>query len=305
MKFVWQLSALVAVFIGCQGVMALAGGMPWVELIGGIVACVLAVLVYRFVVGRTERRSVTELGSVRVARRLGVGSLIGVALCGIVIASIAAGGYYRIDGFDSPTGAVGLAGVMLVAATTEDLLFRGVLFRKIEEWTGTWISIAGTSLVFGAVHLVNPHATLWGALLIALTGGPLVTAAYIATRNLWLSIGLHFSWNFTLGGIFSTDVGGNSSRAGLLDAATFGPELITGGKFGPEGSIFTLIFCLLLTAAFLLVAHRRGRLVPVRRGERVQRLAQLARQADQTDEPRTNRSGHDTAAHAVASKVPR
>ncbi|MBZ2199562.1 CPBP family intramembrane glutamic endopeptidase [Occultella gossypii] len=297
MKFVWQVLALVAVFIGCQGIMSLAAGMPWLELVGGMVACTLAVLVYRFVVGRTEHRSVTELGGVKVGRRLALGSLIGFGLCGVVIAAIAALGYYRIGGFDSWTGAVGLAGVMAVAATTEDLLFRGVLFRKVEEWTGTWISIAGTSLLFGAVHLINPHATLWGALLIALTGGPLVTSAFIATRNLWLSIGLHFSWNFALGGIFSTDVGGNTSRPGLLDSATFGPELITGGKFGPEGSIFTLIFCALATAVFLLVAHRRGRLVPFRRSERVRVLTQLARQAaGQSDGPRPNPSGHDTYA---------
>lgn len=270
MKFIWQLLALLAVFIGGQGIMALAGGRPWLELVGGLVACTLAVLVYRFVVGRTERRAVTELGRDMAGRRLALGSLIGFALCGIVIASIAVLGYYRIDGFDSWTGAVGLAGVMAVAATTEDLLFRGVLFRKVEEWAGTWISLAGTSLLFGAVHLVNPNATFWGALLIALTGGPLVTAAYIATRNLWLSIGLHFSWNFALGGIFSTDVGGNTSRPGLLDAATSGPDLITGGTFGPEGSIFTLVFCVILTVAFLVVAHRRGHLVPRRRSDRIE-----------------------------------
>src|SRR5690606_34230113 len=98
----------------------------------------------------------------------------------------------------------------------------------------------------------------------ALAAGGLFAAAYAATRNLWLPIGLHFAWNYAGGGIFGTAVSGQDAPKGLLDGVTSGPTLLSGGDFGPEGSMYTIGFGLLLTAAFLWVARRRGRLVPVR-----------------------------------------
>ena len=268
MKFVWQLSAMVAISAVASPLVLGLEGQPWLQLVAGIVMAALALLIYRFVVGRTERCPVTELAGAKSARRLGLGALIGTGLFCLVIATIAALGSYRIDGIDSPAGAVGLLGVMAMVSVGEELMFRGVLFRKVEEWTGTWIALPVTSVVFGLLHIINPNATLWGAILIALTGGAMLASAYIATRNLWVPIGLHFGWNFAQGGIFSTEVSGNETPPGLLDSATSGPELISGGVFGPEGSIFTLIFCSMLTLVFLVMAHRRGHLVARRRRDR-------------------------------------
>ena len=64
----------------------------------------------------------------------------------------------------------------------------------------------------------------------------MLTAAYIATRKLWLPIGLHFGWNIAAGAIFSTEVSGSNTAQGLLDATMSGPALVTGGDFGPEAS---------------------------------------------------------------------
>ena len=91
------------------------------------------------------------------------------------------------------------------------------------------------------MHLVNPDATLWGAIAIAIEAGCMLAACYAATRNLWVPIGLHFGWNFAAGGIFSTVVSGNGASQGLLDATTSGPALLTGGDFGPEASLYTVV----------------------------------------------------------------
>ncbi|WP_030559105.1 CPBP family intramembrane glutamic endopeptidase, partial [Streptomyces exfoliatus] len=123
---------------------------------------------------------------------------------GVVIANIAFLGHYEIHGLGSVTGALGLVGFMAAAAATEEVMFRGVLFRLVEERTGTWIALSLSGLVFGLVHLLNPHADLWGAVAIAIEAGGMLGAAYIATRSLWLPIGLHFGWNFAAAGIFST-----------------------------------------------------------------------------------------------------
>lgn len=274
MRLVWQLLAVVAVaLVGGQSVNA-AKENPWLCLVLGVLTAVLAVLVYGWVVRRTERRPSTEVAKTGAGAAIGRGMLIGVALFGAVIANIAFLGHYEVNGMGSVTGAVGLFGFMAAAAVTEEVIFRGVLFRIVEERTGTWIALALTGAVFGLVHLFNPHATLWGATAIAIEAGGMLAAAYAATRNLWVPIGLHFGWNFAAAGIFSTEVSGNNTAQGLLDAATSGPALITGGDFGPEGSVYSVLFGVLLTIAFMWLARRRGHLVP-RRG-RADRAATTA-----------------------------
>lgn len=256
MRLVWQLLAVAAVaFLGGQATNAV--GNPWLVLVLGGATATAAVFVYRWVVGKTEHRPVTELAK---PQGLALGTVIGVALFGAVIANLAFLGDYEVRGWGSIPGAFGLVGFMAAAAVTEELLFRGVLFRIIEQWTGTWIALVLTAVLFGLSHLFNEHATLWGALAIAIEAGGLLTSAYIATRKLWLPIGLHFGWNFAAGGLFGTEVSGNGTPQGLLDAVTSGPVALTGGDFGPEGSLYSVLFCVLATCVFLWLAHRRGNL---------------------------------------------
>ena len=272
MRVVWQLLAVVVVsLVAGQGVAA-AEDNPWATLGVGLVAAVLSVYVYAWVVGRTEKRAVTEVAREGAVGAVGRGALIGTLVFASVVANIALLGHYEVDGWGSYTGAVGLAGFMAGASVTEELLFRGVLFRTMEERFGTWGALIPTSVLFGAWHLLNPDASLWGATVIALSAGPMLAAAYVATRSLWLPIGLHFGWNFAASGIFSTEVSGNDTQQGLLDASTSGPTLISGGEFGPEASLYTLVFWALVTVALLWLARRRGQLTP-RRSKRADPVA--------------------------------
>lgn len=277
MRLVWQLVAVAAISaVGGQGLAAVEDS-PWLQLAFGSVTAVLAVLVYGWVVRRTEHRPSKEVALEGAAPAVGRGLLIGVAMFGAVVTNLFASGYYEVDGLGSPTGAVGLFGFMAAAAVTEELLYRGVLFRIVEEYTGTWIALALTSLLFGLSHLLNPNASVFGALAIAVEAGAMLTAAYVATRKLWVPIGVHFGWNFAASGIFSTEVSGNDTPQGLLDSATSGPTLLTGGDFGPEGSVYSILFGVILTSVFLWLAHRRGHLVPRRRADRTAPTAGITR----------------------------
>lgn len=265
MRLVKQFVAVLAVaLVGGQAVAAVSGN-AWLTLAFGILTAVAAVLVYAWVVRRTEHRAPTEVARSGAVARITRGMLIGVAMFAAVIANIALLGGYHVHGLGSVTGAVGLFGFMAAAAVTEELLFRGVLFRIVEERLGSRLALLLTGSVFGLMHVVNPDATLWGAIAIAISAGFMLAACYAATRNLWVPIGLHFGWNFAAGGIFSAVVSGNGDSEGLLDATTSGPALVTGGDFGPEGSLYTVAAGVALTAVFLWLAHRRGHLVPRRR----------------------------------------
>ncbi|MBW8086483.1 MULTISPECIES: CPBP family intramembrane glutamic endopeptidase [Streptomyces] len=277
MKLVWQILAVVAVgAVGGQGATAVRDN-PWLSLLLGGVTAVLSVVVYRWAVGRTERRPVTELAREGARGSLLRGLVIGVTMFGCVIANLYVYGAYEVHGFGSLTGAVGLVGFMTGAAVTEELMFRGLLFRLVERGLGTYIALVLSGAVFGAAHLLNKDATLLGAAAIAIEAGGMLAAAYAATRSLWLPIGLHFGWNFAESGIFGTEVSGNGDTHGLMDASTSGAELITGGEFGPEASVYSVLFGALLTIAFLWLARRRGHIVPRQRDERVNALATLAR----------------------------
>jgi uncharacterized protein len=264
MRLVKQLGVVsVIALAGSQGVAAVQGN-PVLTLVLGMATAVVAVIGYAWVVRRTERRAPAEV-SVQGAAGLGRGTLIGAALFSAVIASIALLGGYQVTGTGSVTGAVGLVGFMAAAAATEELIFRGVLFRIVEERAGTWGALVVTGLLFGLSHLLNPHASLWGAIVIAVEAGGMLAAAYAATRKLWLPIGLHFGWNFAEAGIFGTEVSGNGASKGLLDGVTSGPALLTGGEFGPEASLCSVAACVLVMAGFLWMAGRRGHLVSRRR----------------------------------------
>jgi hypothetical protein len=116
-------------------------------------------------------------------------------------------------------------------------------------------------LIFGALHLANPNATLVSAACIAIEAGLLLGAAYIYSRNLWLPIAIHFAWNFLQSGIFGAITSGNDSTTSLLTTQITGPKLITGGRFGPEGTVQATIFCLIATGILMHLNIKNGKTI--------------------------------------------
>ena len=144
----------------------------------------------------------------------------------------------------------------------EELLFRGVLYGCVERWFGSWTALVVSSPVFGLTHLLNPQGTLEGALFIAVEAGILLAAAYMLTRRLWLSIGFHLAWNYTQSAVFSGVVSGNDAQQGLIRSTINGPDWLTGGSFGVESSVLALLLCTTTGIVMLVMAARRGRVVP-------------------------------------------
>jgi membrane protease YdiL (CAAX protease family) len=259
-RFVKQFLAVFVVMAVCgQVTVGLQKDHPWLALVAGVLSAVLTILTYRWVVRRTERRDVTELAG--GGSRFVAGTIIGAAMFAAVAVNLAVNAGFHISGIGSVPNMFGVLGVMAAAAVTEEVLFRGVLFRIIEEKIGTYLSMLLTGAVFGAMHLFNEDATLWGALAIAVEAGFMLAACFAATRNLWVPIGLHLAWNFLLAGIFSLTSSGNGLGKGLLDVTFSGPEIFTGGEFGPEGGVAAVGAGVLLTVIFLAMAHRRGHIV--------------------------------------------
>lgn len=276
MRFVKQFVPVVLVaFLGGQVVGAVSGN-ALLTLILGLATAVLSVLVYGRVVRWAEKRAPVEVSARSALGGLALGALIGVVWFGSVIFNIAALGGYHVNGVGPVAGPVGLFGFMAAAAVTEELMFRGVLLRIIQERAGTWIALLVTCVLFGVWHLLNPDATVWGAVAVAVEAGGALGAAYVATRKLWVPIGIHFAWNFTESAIFGTEVSGNGANQGLLHGVMSGPSIITGGQFGPEASPYTILFGVIIAVVFLWIARRKGRWVPLRRTARHAATATLS-----------------------------
>jgi membrane protease YdiL (CAAX protease family) len=238
-------------------------------LVLGFAVAVGALRLYTLLVHRLEQRDdVAELPAATRTSGLRRGILLGLGLFTVTIALIAMFGGYRAHGWGSFWAAVATLGVSgLAAAVVEELMFRAVLFRIVEEWAGTRVALIVSALLFGLLHLINPDATVWGALAIAIEAGLMLGAAYSATRSLWVPIGLHLGWNFAEGGLFGVTVSGSASHgpSGLLDGAVAGHHaLVSGGQFGPEASIFSILVCSAISVYFLRKASREGNLRPRR-----------------------------------------
>jgi membrane protease YdiL (CAAX protease family) len=206
------------------------------------------IAVYSFVTRRLEQRPPTEL-SIRIGYPLFLtGVAAGVALMALVY--IVLWGLGRAT-FTVATGIDGLGGSLaayFAAAILEELVFRAVIFRIVEQMAGTILAIIVSAGLFALLHSLNPGVTGMGIVSVALAA---ITFAllYALTRNLWLVIGVHLGWNFAEGSLFGAQVSGSGAAHSLLTTSLTGPDLLTGGSFGPEGSIITTALYLLLAAA--------------------------------------------------------
>lgn len=215
---------------------------------------------YRFYVRLVERREATELALQGAAREAALGGALGVVLFTATVAVLWLSNSYHVAGFNSAMILIPVLASALSTGFTEELVFRGIIFRITEEGLGTWIAFAVSALLFGFVHLNNPNASITSAIAIALEAGLLLGAAYILTRRLWLAMGLHASWNFTQGGIFGVTVSGTESH-GLFQGSLEGPEWLSGGEFGAEASAVAVIVCLIAFVALMRIARQKGQLL--------------------------------------------
>ncbi|WP_103063158.1 CPBP family intramembrane glutamic endopeptidase [Actinomyces qiguomingii] len=281
----WQLLAGLAVFAAAEltagiSVYPLAGligegepGTPvtWNShpvsfLLAASLSALAAVTGYWVLMRCIRGTTVTELAGPRKLHEFLVGMGLGALLMSVVVAVLAAVGCYRVTAVGWDAGILIGASSGLAAGFAEEILFRGVLLRLAEQWLGTGWALALTAVLFGIAHITNPEASEFGAVAIMLEAGVLLGACYLVTRRLWLAFGTHVAWNFFQGGIFGSDVSGNGMGRGLFEARFSGPELLTGGEMGIEGSLVAVVLCTAAGIAMLLVARRRGLLLPRRNG---------------------------------------
>ena len=228
------------------------------QVLAALLLSVVMIVAYRFLVRVLEQRTADELQRSGAVRGLAAGAGVGVGLFALVYAMLWALGAVSFQGSGGLAGLGQALAIPIASAFGEEIVFRGVVYRRLEERLGTTIALLVSAAVFGLVHAGNPGANWVSTLAIVLESGVLLGLAYAATRSLWLPIGLHFGWNFTEGGIFGAAVSGRE-YSGLINAPLSGPPLITGGPFGPEASLAALVVALSASLALGWYVVHTGR----------------------------------------------
>ena len=182
----------------------------------------------------------------RTVREFGIGLLLGfLMMAGIFILQYTAG-YAQVTWLARSPGEM-VATVLYsflffaVAAAGEEVLFRGYVFQTLAQGITMLPAILVMSGIFGIAHAANPNANAFSIANVMLAGIWL-SFAYLKTRGLWLPFGLHLAWNFSQTTVFGFPTSGIAfADQRLLSTVTTGPDWITGGAFGPEGSVLATL----------------------------------------------------------------
>lgn len=225
----------------------------WLQWTVGVVTTIAMLGLYALFVKWFEKHKAMDIPFNRIVQDTAKG--LGVGFCffmGVVLIMMLLG-LYRIDsiGTDKPLKIISAFFLFLLVGTGEEILFRGVLFRWIDEKWGFVVALIVSSVIFGFIHITEPSATLWSSVSIAVEAGLLLGAAYKYSGTLWFPIGIHWAWNFTQGNIFGFEVSGNDAGAALLKSTVSGPDWLTGGGFGAEASVIPVLLGLILSAWYI------------------------------------------------------
>jgi len=253
---VWFLGLMIAGAIAKLAIPPIPGLSK--DTIFFLIGTPILILLYVFVIAKLGDPKRNDFHDPKALRHLLWGLVGGTVIFSAAVAIAGAIGIYHIVGIGSLNGLLAaLISPALFPAVSEEMLFRGILFRWLEQFGGSWLALIVTSALFGAAHLANPNASLVAAVGIALEAGVMLGAAYMLTRSLWLPMGLHAAWNFTQGEIYDIPVSGTKVD-GMVDAQLSGPPLLSGNGFGLEASVIAIAVATLFGLWLLWRAIQQG-----------------------------------------------
>ncbi len=191
-----------------------------------------------------------------------VGLGLGGGLIFLVFVVMLAAGWLTVEP-SHPSLLPFLASVLSWAALSfvEELTFRGYIMQGLAKAWAMPVAVAVSSLLFGMVHIIDPNVQFLAILNICVAG-LFFAVAYLVTRSLWLPAGIHIGWNLTEIQVLGFPGSGHTEPS-LLTTTVTGPEVLTGGAFGPEGGLLALaawsLGILLLLGYWMAYGRKKGR----------------------------------------------
>ena len=228
---------------------------------------VFILLLFIFWVKVIEKNSLSTLGFVKKnwLKYLGWGILISLLQMGVIALVYQVGGIGTFElnelSLEPILFILGLFPFWLLQGGTEEVATRGWLLTRIAARTNLPLAIGISSSLFGILHLGNSGVTFISLLNIVLDG-VLAGLLLIYTDSIWLVVAQHGTWNYVQGNLLGFQVSGTGADASIFSFTMgSGPDWLTGGEFGAEGSIITTLVLLVSVVIVYRLGERREKVV--------------------------------------------
>ena len=221
---------------------------------------VIILLLFMFWVKVIEKNALSSLGFVKRnwLKYLGWGILLSLVQMGVIalVYQVSGIGFFELNelSLEPLLFILGLFPFWLLQGGTEEVATRGWLLTRIATRTNLPLAIAISSSLFGILHMGNAGVTFLSVLNIILDG-MLAALLFIYTDSIWLVVAQHGTWNYVQGNLLGFQVSGTGADASIFSFTMgSGPDWLTGGAFGAEGSIITTLVLLVS----LVIVYRLG-----------------------------------------------
>ena len=228
---------------------------------------VIILLLFIFWVKFIEKNPLSTLGFVRRnwLKYLGWGIMLSLLQMGVIalVYQVSGIGSFELNelSLEPILFILGLFPFSLLQGGTEEVATRGWLLTRIAARTNLPLAIAISSSLFGILHLGNSGVTFLSVLNIVLDGA-LAGLLLVYTDSIWLVVAQHGTWNYVQGNLLGFQVSGTGADASIFSFTMgSGPDWLTGGEFGAEGSIITTLVLLVSVVIVYHLGERNERAV--------------------------------------------
>lgn len=175
------------------------------------------------------------------------GYLLSFIMIGIGFVTLRYSGYLSFEGVEwSSYTFFGFLLMFFIQSMGEEVMARSWLIPAVESRFGTWAALLISSGIFSLIHFFNPNVH-WVGLLNIFLAGLMLGIFFLKYRNIWFVTGLHAGWNWVQATVFDFNVSGHDVPS-IINFNPYGNELISGGEFGFEGSIMSIVVILIVIA---------------------------------------------------------
>ena len=222
------------------------------------VSFIVLLAAYYYLFRLYDKRRITELSIKYLLKEMFGGFILGFSTISLSIFILYLLGYYQAISISTSHYSIKFLTVLMFAAIVEDLFHRGLIVRVCENWLGTNLTIIIAMLV-EMVHIYNPNSNLF-SLCLYLIWGFTMGMMFIYTKRIWLPFFFHLGWNFAQP-FYGSNLTGLNDMGSIIQSKFNGPELLTGGAVGIEGSIFTASFLLIIGIVLYYLAKKEEKIV--------------------------------------------
>lgn len=226
-----------------------------------VVNSVLIFGLYHWFIKWTEDSSNFDWKYKNIGRDMLSGSLLAIISVLIVILILRVINVYRVVNFNVNLGSVlYLLIVFGFTSILEEVLYRGVVYRILENWLGSVLALVISGVFFGLFHYFNQDVSII-SVIAASIGGVLLGLMYTISQQLWMPIAFHWFWNFTQV-FFGSRLSGSDEylKDAVFKADFMGADWLTGGQAGIENSYLTLLLTVILAVLLFYKAKNKGRI---------------------------------------------